>query len=195
MKKDSRYQKTETAILTTLAKILQENPRSVSLNPSQLAQYSKISLSTFYRHYKTVDDIFNFYETKILKKFEVFVRCHSASQKSAKHAVRLTLIFIMKHQKLFSLSFARGDQYLTRYLFEFLEPKIGLIYRWPKTKGRLYDICFYEFYGILEEWSRRAFDEKELSLVASNIVYLFKSAPARLKGLVWHSWHASAKEL
>ena len=193
MKKDSRYQKTETAILTTLAKILEENPRLISLNPSDLARQANISLSTFYRHYDTIEEMLIVYESRLALKFESSL--HFRRVKTLKNSMQFTLVFIIKYKKFFKIAFRRGDQNLLRRIFESLKPKIIASCHWTKNQDQLFDICFYELYGLLEDWSEGAFKEKDIASITNNIIYLLKSAPARLKGVIWHSWHASAKDL
>lgn len=185
MKKDSRYQKTETAILATLAKILEENPRLISLNPSDLARQARISLSTFYRHYGTIEEMLVAYEGRLILRFESSL--HFKRAKTLKNTVQFTLVFIIKYKKFFSIAFRRGDQNLLRRIFEVLKPKIITSCHWTKNQDQLFDICFYELYGLLEDWSEGAFKEKEIAGISSNIIYLLKSAPARLKGVIWHS--------
>ena len=185
MKKDSRYQKTETAILTTLAKILEENPRLISLNPSDLARRARISLSTFYRHYNTIEEILIAYERKLVLKFESSL--HFRRVKTLKNTMQFTLVFIIKYKRFFKIAFCRGDQNLLRRIFEVLKPKIITSCHWSKNQDQLFDICFYELYGLLEDWSEGAFKEKEIFSITNNIIYLLKSAPARLKGVIWHS--------
>ena len=185
MKKDSRYQKTETAILTTLAKILEENPRLISLNPSDLARRARISLSTFYRHYNTIEEMLIAYESKLVLKFESSL--HFRRVKTLKNTMQFTLVFIIKYKRFFKIAFCRGDQNLLRRIFEVLKPKIITSCHWSKNQDQLFDICFYELYGLLEDWSEGAFKEKEIFSITNNIIYLLKSAPARLKGVIWHS--------
>ena len=182
MKKDNRYQKTEKAILSSLLGIYRHEPYLASLHPSRLAERSKISLATFYRHYKTVDDIFSFYEQKLTTKFKNMLKRRGKG--NAKHALRLTLIFIYKHQEIFIISFNRGDPRLLRQIFDQLRPKIEKSYNWPEASDKLFDICFYEIYSLLHKWCQHAFSEQDSARLLRDISYLLKSAKHRLKEII-----------
>lgn len=182
MKKDNRYQKTEAAILSSLLGIYRHEPYLASLHPSRLAQHSKISLATFYRHYKTVDDIFISYYQKIATKFTNMLRRRGKG--NAKHIIRLTLIFIYKHQEIFIISFNRGDPRLMRQILNQLRPKIEKSYNWPEESDKLFDICFYELYGLLYKWCQHAFSEQEINNLLKDISYLLKSARDRLEEII-----------
>ena len=182
MKKDNRYQKTEKAILSSLLRIYRSEPYLASLHPSRLAEHSKISLSTFYRHYKTVDDIFIFYEKKLTTRFTNIMKRRGKS--NIRHTLRFALLFICKHQEFFLINFSRGDLRLVRQIFVMIRPKIEKTYAWPEDSEKLFDICFYEFYGLLKQWSLRAFSERELNCILGDVLYLLRSAKSRLEKII-----------
>lgn len=182
MKRDNRYQKTEKAILSSLLGIYRSEPYLASLHPSKLAEHSKISLATFYRHYKTVDDIFVFYEKKLITSFEKSLSRRGKT--NAKHALKFTLLFICKHNEFFLISFSRGDPRLVRQIFVMLRPKFEKSFGWPENSDKLFNICFYELYGILKQWSHCAFTEHKLNNVYADVLYLLKSAKSRLEGII-----------
>lgn len=182
MKRDNRYQKTEKAILSSLLGIYRSEPYLASLHPSKLAEHSKISLATFYRHYKTVDDIFIFYEKKLTTSFTK--NLNRRGRTNAKHALRIALIFICKHHDFFLISFSRGDPRVVRQIFVMLQPKFEKSFGWPEDSDKLFDICFYELYGILKQWSHTAFSEHKLNNVYADVLYLLKSAKTRLERII-----------
>ena len=173
MKKDSRYQKTETAILATLAKILEETPYTASINPSTLARRSKISLATFYRHYKNIDEIFEKREAAITANYEKVIK----RAKTFKQAMRDTLVFIYFNRDYFEIVFKRDNERPVRKIF-------GAIHSAHKEYN-CYQVAkeahFYEFYGILKKWSNNHFSKTEIGIILKGICYLCKSAKSRLQ--------------
>lgn len=179
-KNDARYQKTEDAILSTLLKFLRQRPHTLCLSPSKLAHLSGISTSTFYRHYKNIDDVLTSRERQILKKYRQLLHRLKAEDLTLKQIFRHTLFFIMRHHYIFSLSISHYHCRLLEAMFFDLRPIVRAKCHLPKGQQIILDIYFSELRGLLEKWADHAFSATELDDILDSMIYLAQTARTRL---------------
>lgn len=177
---DARYEKTEAAIFDGLVKIITKNPRAISIRPSELAKKSGISASTFYRHYKTVDDILNKYEKRLLKKYRARFNYQKLKASTPKQTFHQVLFFIFSNRKIFTAYLGRGDHRLLYLMLSELKPKIYTAYNFPKNSAQIFDILFYEIYSLIEKWNQNGFTSVDLDRILSNIIHLVETSRQRL---------------
>ena len=177
---DARYQKTEQAILYALTKILSTKPHTFNLRPTDLARKSGITLSTFYRHYKNINEILDRQERRIMKRYRILINRLRPKHLTLKQTFRHVLIFIISHQEFFSLALSHHNRRLIYLMFCEIKPEICTNCHFPKNCTKMFNICFNEFYGLLEKWHQNHLPVSELEQVLTDIVYLIESSRTRL---------------
>lgn len=154
--RDCRYKKTEEKILSVFFDARYDTMR-------QIAKKAGVARSTIYTHHHSVMRILPDWEKYILEEYYLFLRKESYFE---------MLIFILKHQNFFEVFLKFNDR-------EIIMKMVLFLWRAERPK-EIYNILASEITEIIFEWGRRGFSEKEIERVLADIVYLSKTAEARL---------------
>lgn len=189
-KVDKRFQKSEKRILRGLAKLMKKC-KSISIKVKELCLAARISSSTFYRHYRNVNEVLTKYEEEILQKFEAEMR-QLQETASTRQIFRQTLIFIYKKQGYFRVALMYGHLFMIRKLIKELDNFMELQRRKQMMSPLMQEIFEHEMLGLIASWGQRDdFKVELLEYYVLQLEQLLKTAPTRLQ---WmgnrESWRA-----
>ena len=171
--KNKKFQRAETAILTTLA-----SAREL-LSVSRLIRLAGISRSTLYRHHRTVSEIIPDYENYLLKRYRHIIS--RLMKNKSTHLGKLyerTLIFMITYQKILCFLLDCGNQNFTETMIRTLQPKLLATGKIPNST--VLDIYVKEVAAVIEQWQRAGFNKNEISSTLDKIAYLTDTARSRL---------------
>lgn len=104
-------------IATALLNLMEEKPYR-QINVSELAQRADLARRTFYRHFKTIDDVMDFYLDKINDEFISFANANTPPKIELSHAIFLHFTFWEKYRSFLSL--LKENDLLFRLLQKFV---------------------------------------------------------------------------
>lgn len=174
--RDSRFRKTEIAILTVFS-ATKDIP-----TPEKLAKQAGVSKATLYRHHKTVYDIVPDYKNYILAQYHNMMRIQR-NKKNIKieNLYRKVLFFICRNKRLFLCLFFKSDFVVVEEMINYLKPKISELCALPKNSEKIFVVYKKEIAGLIEAWAKTNFEEARIDEVLADVVFLTKTMRKRLQ--------------
>ena len=174
--RDRRFRRTEKAILYAVFSV-RDYP-----NASIVAKKARISRSTLYRHHKNTRNIISDYEKYMLKKYSRMVEKWGKNKKLRFYFEQM-LVFVVANKKIILFLLKNGRKGILEGMIAKLEPKVVKAARLPKKAKTVLVVYRGEVLGLLEEWGKSGFSDKELNKVLENIIYLTNTIRERLLNL------------
>lgn len=140
-----------------------------------------IDRATFYRHHRSVYEIVPDYECYIMTKFERFVK--TLMEKDGIHLRQMynqTLMFILRHRKIMKVLIEQSGIRVVEAMILQLKPRMVVDCRALGYSERAFKVYLGEVVCLIREWSMAGFNEKEMPMLISNIMYLTGSVRERL---------------
>lgn len=182
LKVDKRFLRSERLILKAMA-ILLHRKRTVSIKVVDLCRTAKITPSTFYRHYRNVDEVVEKYEEKLRRK--IYRKMTQLSRTMVpKRIFQHLLLLIYQDRIYFKVTLEREQvqtlKEITQNLVEFEEIERRCQYMSPMKRA----IFEHEILGLITMWGEQDnFDLNLIEYYAFQINQLLETAPRRLNWL------------
>ncbi len=174
--RDRRFRRTEKAILYVVFSVRDYSSASI------VAKKARISRSTLYRHHKNTRNIISDYEKYMLKKYSRTIEKWGKNKKLRFYFEQM-LFFIVANKKIILFLLKNGRTGIFEGMMTRLELKVVKATRLPKQAKTVLVVYRGEVLGLLEEWGKSEFSDKELDKVLENIMYLTNTIRSRLLGL------------
>lgn len=153
-------------------------------NVKKISKRAKIARSTFYSHHISAKNITKDYKSYLLTKYKKLVKKLLKNKYAQLKQIYLkTLIFIVKNQKSFKILVHSNDHSIFEEMLELLKTKIITVIYLPTYNDKLWQIYVAEITEVLWHWSEKGFKLTKLNTTLNDIMYLTKTAKARLSGL------------
>lgn len=174
---DKRSRVTEESFVTALLTV-DEIP-SVNWLTSAVG----ISRSTFYRHYRTVNEIIPSYENYILSKYSKIIESLlEVKSVTLSDLFSQVLMFMHKHQQIFQLLSIYGSYNLAEQIIVLLKDKI--LSASKITNDIIFIIYAKEASALIEQWQKNGFETSQIPTVVKKMVHLANIAHIHLRFVV-----------
>ena len=174
--RDRRFRKIEETILTVF---FDEYRKGSTMR--RLAKKVGAGRSTMYIHHHAVREVIPDYEKYILAEYRSFMRKKLKMENAdLKNLYFDTLVFILRNRKFFEVFLKFDDREILIKMLDVIKDKAVIFMRLPKNHKKIFGVYKGEVVEIIFEWGERGFLEGELEKVLSDILYLSKTARARL---------------
>lgn len=176
---NKRFCKSENAIFITYCKF--KDYPSAKL----IAQKSKISRSTIYRHHGRPQNIPRDYEEYLLHLYQKKMgKILNKKGIDLKTLFLRTLIYIYSNRKTIKVLFSSGRSEIIKKILKTLKARILIVWNLTGDLDELYCIFENEIIGVIETWSKQGFRANFLDTTLNDIVQLTNTAPKRLAFLI-----------
>ena len=176
---NKKFRATEEAIFVAYYKLVDYPSAKI------IAKRAGISRSTLYRHHQLPRLISRDYEQYLLKifsrKMQGFLNKEEVELKTMFLRV---LIFIHNNRVTFAALFRDKHKDVIGKMWGKLKPRVLLEWHLAADTDKLFSVYQNEILGIIEVWSKDNFTVNNLDAVLSDIIYLTKTAPKRLVGIL-----------
>jgi len=179
-RKDARYLKIEQRFQSSIGKFFKRG-KLASLQASKISNDINVYPSTFYDHYKHLDDAFNKFERQMGPDLKALKK--ESTNLSLENTYRKILFFIFKNQKYYDAILTRKDATPFLQIVEIFRPV--LCRQWSNYSENLneqiFQIFAWEFCGVICHWGTKGkFSQDEIDYYAIKLAKLTKTACARL---------------
>lgn len=179
---DGRFLRVEERLFRTLGYFLKHNLIG-SINVSSLTTRAKVWQSTFYDHFKNIDDALicydHRYDAAILK-----IRKEIEDEKcNLETAIMRLLFFIYKHKSYYGVCLHRQDLVPIFSMAKIFRPIFSE--KWSNFGREKYDLCFKifcgELYGVIYYWGNvEKFNQEKIKNHVANLSKLARNTTHRL---------------
>lgn len=149
-----RYLKTDDAIFLAIYEIVKNKPSTISVRVIDIVRAAGVHLSTFYRHFRTPDDVIMRYEKRVTQKYNYLQKKWVGKKLSVRQRAYQMLFFVRNNTDFFGLEFCRNNMQVMKKIFEM-----------TGVAG-----YFGKFYEILREWAKMNFDINLVEKVLKEIL-------------------------
>ncbi len=150
-------------------------------NAKKLSKRAKISRQTFYNHHSSPQMIPYDYEKYLLDAFRRKIRRYLKDERyELKTIFARTLVFIHNNRETLIILFKDGRKNIVDEIMNYLKPRIIREWNYAGDFDELYRIYAKEISGVIENWARKKFSNKELDKILNDIMYLTVTSVRRL---------------
>ena len=150
-------------------------------NAKKLSRRAKISRHTFYNHHRSPQMIPYDYEKYLLTVFRRKIQRYLKSERyELKTIFARTLVFIHNNREILTVLFRDGRKNVIDEIMNHLKPRVIRGWNYAGNFDELYRIYAKEVSGVIENWARRKFSDKELDKILNEIMYLTATSVKRL---------------
>lgn len=181
---DLRYQKSEQRLLQSLDQLLQQGKM---IKVCDLCRQAGVFESTFYRHYRNIQDLINQKEQQLMQRFDRVLARARRHHEDLAQLVKDTLIFIYQNRTDLRLLSHIDHDKIPLAIMSKLRPLTTT--HWqpyaPQKLALIYSIYSHEVAAVLTTWGEEEdFATTRLARHKHDIIYLTETAIKRLKYLV-----------
>lgn len=177
-KNNSAYSKTERRILLSLGQVVQKR-HAISIRVQDLKEETGLSGSSFYIHYKSLDDLIEINENRFLEDLRKTLATLDQENITSEYFYRQVLLVIYRYRDFFSISFFAKSNHLP--ILFVAEIKTFTIKDWNDYGLEVNDLIFGQFQASLikelDFWSAEEFAIDELNKHANVIAQINRSTP------------------
>ena len=179
-RKDARYLKNEKHFQLFLSKFFKRG-KIARLQVTELTDHANVYTSTFYDHYKHMDDAFKKFEHQMEPDLKALKK--ESENLSLENVYRKILFFIFKNQKYYDAILTRKDAAPLLQITEIFRPI--LCQNWSNYDKdlieQIFQIFAWEFCGVICHWGvKEKFSQDQIDYYATKLTKLTKTACARL---------------
>lgn len=179
---DGRFLRVEERLFRTLGYYLRHD-LAASVGVSELANRAKIWKSTFYDHFKNMDDAINKYNHRFDRDIKKLCNEIIDMHIDIEPAILKILYFINKHKSYYSTCIHRQNLIPIFSIAKICRPIFAK--NWSNFGREKFDFCFKifsgELFGVIYYWGDcERFDDKKIKTYAIYLSNLAKNATRRL---------------
>ena len=179
---DGRFLSVEERLFRALGYFLKRNSIG-SINISDLTRKAKVWKSTFYNHFKSIDDALTRYDHKYDNDILKLRQELEAENCNPRTAIMRLLFFISKHKNYYEICLHRQNPIPIFSITKIFCPIFTK--NWSHFNHEKFDLCFKifsgELYGIIYHWGNSEhFDRQKIKTHAVYLNNLAKNATKRL---------------
>lgn len=169
------YHKTNAKILQSISTIAAKQHSLASIKIRTICHYAKISVSTFYRHFRNLLDFSSWYKSIYLKELAIFAKVAFPEKLTPQQTFEKVFIFIYRHRKIIRLELATYDIYLLSETFHVLRPVITR--QWnnygAKTNDFIYNTYSSYMMQLVIAWCWQSnFNSKDIPRLSRLAIYV-----------------------
>ncbi len=179
---DGRFLSTEERLFRALGYFIERGAIG-SISISDLTKRAKIWKSTFYNHFKSIDDALTHYDHKYDNDILKLRRELEIEKCSIKTATMRLLFFISKHKNYYKICLCHQNPVPIFNITKIFCPIFTK--SWSYFGREKFDLCFKifsgELYGVIYYWGNSEhFDCQKIKIHAAYLSNLAKNATKRL---------------
>lgn len=175
---NSAYFGTEKRILNALSSILRDRS-TVHIKVKDVADVAGIAISSFYLHYKSLDDVITKYERKIVSGIARIVKTELTKNSPPIEAMKKALYFLYRHRDYLDIV---GYSSNIKFSIEVISNLVPLLEKpWPKypedIKRKLENMLTLECCAELNLWWNEGFSFSKIAEHAGHLVLISITTP------------------
>lgn len=181
-KSDARFLKSEKLLISA---VTAEIRGSKNVTITDICRRAGVFESTFYRHYRGLNDMIKSCENKILKDFSQLIAIATKENLPIEQLFRKWAFFIYRNRDMLCLSIAANQLNLLMIMIKNLWPIATVGWRSsPQKMQQIYLIYSYEIAGVWLEWAEQEhFATEKIPTHIQELSYLTRTALQRLGGI------------
>ncbi|MBR1802241.1 TetR/AcrR family transcriptional regulator [Candidatus Saccharibacteria bacterium] len=177
-KSNSTYFGTEQRLLHAAAKVLKEK-HALGVKTREISREAGLANSSFYIHYKSLSDLIDKNEAKILDAIDHVIDREQKVGSSTETILRNILFVLRKHQDVLDIVIGSENLSLPLKAMAKLRPLITRSWNsyGEKADDAIYRLVEFQFMAEVSIWKSEDFSIDTLSKHASHLAFFSANAP------------------
>jgi AcrR family transcriptional regulator len=164
----TRIQPSKTKLRRALLKLMETRPLN-RITVKGLCEQAAVDRTTFYKYYKSVDELYQHIKSEALEEYRKIVSAHLADCNPAQYTLNL-LLAIKENQDLTNTILVAGHFEIAEDIIEMARPSVVDFWRTTfkihdeRTLSWLYTSIAFAIFGMVYRWSQNNFRDDPAEL-------------------------------